>query len=128
MVVLLAGVGLMIEGSWSWGQLWVLFALVSFAGSFVLGLGLIGPLAKKLPAVGPTTQEGQALTRRIFALIRIDLLFLFGILFAMSVKPTGDDGWTVAVAAVVVAALTAFFVRQATATPPGRPAPAAGQT
>jgi Predicted integral membrane protein (DUF2269) len=125
-IVLLAGIGLMIEGSWSWGQLWVVFALVSFAGSFALGVGVIAPLAKKLPAVGPTTPEGQAMIRRIFGLIRIDLLFLFAIVFAMTVKPTGDDGWTIVVGAVVLAALSALFLRQAAATRAAS-APATGE-
>jgi uncharacterized membrane protein len=114
MIVLLAGIGMMIDGNWSWSQLWVVFALVAFAGSFVLGLFVISPLAKKLPAAGPTTPEGQAIIRRIFGLIRIDLLFLFAIVFAMTVKPTGDDGWTIVIAVVVLAILTAVFFRQAT--------------
>ena len=69
----LAGIGLMFEGSWDWGLLWVDFALVAFAASFVVGLFVISPMAKRLPAVGPTTPEGQELTRRIFAILRVDL-------------------------------------------------------
>jgi uncharacterized membrane protein len=59
LVVVLAGVGLMIEGSWPWGRLWVVFALVAFAGSFVLGAGVLGPTAKRIEVVGAETQEGQ---------------------------------------------------------------------
>jgi uncharacterized membrane protein len=29
LIVVLAGVGLMIDGSWPWGRLWVVFALVA---------------------------------------------------------------------------------------------------
>jgi hypothetical protein len=115
LLVVLAGIGLMIEGNWTWGQLWVVFALVSFMGSFLLGFFVIGPLAKKLPEIGPTTSEGQATIRRIFGLLRLDLLFLFAIVFAMTVKPTGDDGWTVLVAAAILAALAVLFARQALA-------------
>jgi uncharacterized membrane protein len=123
LLVVLAGIGLMIEGDWSWGRLWVVFALLSFAGSFLLGLLVIGPLAKKLPEIGPTTAEGQATIRRIFGLLRLDLLFLFAIVFAMTVKPTGDDGWTVAIVAAILAALAALFARQAFAG--GQPEPRA---
>ena len=38
LLVVLAGVGLMIDGNWDWDQLWVVFALVTFAASFVTGL------------------------------------------------------------------------------------------
>ena len=110
LIVVLAGIGLMIEGSWDWGQLWVIFALVTFAASFVTGLFVISPLAKKLPAVGPATPEGQELIRRIFSILRIDLAYMYAIVFAMTVKPTADDGWVVVVAALVLAALTALFL------------------
>ena len=49
LVVVLAGVGMMINGNWDWGQLWVVFALVTFAASFLTGLLLIAPMAKRLP-------------------------------------------------------------------------------
>jgi hypothetical protein len=127
-IVLLAGIGMMIEGNWTWGQLWIVFALVAFAGSFLLGVGVLAPLAKKLPQVGPTTPEGQAMIRRIFGLLRVDLLFLFAIVFAMTVKPTGDDGWIIAVGAVVLVALSALFLRQAMASRAAASAPAAGST
>jgi uncharacterized membrane protein len=105
LLVVLAGIGLMIEGSWSWGQLWVVFALVAYAVSFALGIGILTPLAKKLPDVGPATPEGQAVIRRIFAVLRVDLVLLFSIVFAMTVKPTTDDGWTVVIAAAIAVAL-----------------------
>jgi uncharacterized membrane protein len=113
MVVVLAGIGLMIEGNWDWGQLWIVFALVTFAASFLLGIAVLGPMAKKLPAIGPETPAGQEHIRRLFAILRVDLLFLFAIVFAMTVKPTSDDGWTIVVAAVVLVALSALFLSRA---------------
>jgi uncharacterized membrane protein len=110
LVVVLAGVGLMIEGSWAWGQLWVIFALVTFGASFLTGLLVISPLAKKLPAVGPETPEGQELIRRIFSILRIDLAYMYAIVFAMTVKPTSDDGWVVVAAALLLVALTGLFL------------------
>jgi uncharacterized membrane protein len=110
LIVVLAGVGLMIEGSWDWGQLWVVFGLVTFAASFVTGLFVITPLAKKLPVVGPATPEGQEVIRRIFSVLRIDLAYMYAIVFAMVVKPSFDDGWTVLLAAAILVALTALFL------------------
>ena len=110
LVVLFAGIGLMLEGSWSWSQLWVVFALVTFAASFVTGLFVITPMAKRLPEVGPATPAGQELIRRIFSVLRIDLVYMYAIVFAMTVKPTSDDAWTVLAAAAVLVALTAVFL------------------
>jgi uncharacterized membrane protein len=110
LLVILAGVGLMIEGSWDWGQLWVVFALVTFAASFLTGALVIGPLAKKLGAMDPLSQEGRDLTERIFTISRVDLAFMYAILFAMAVKPTGDDGLVVALGALVLLALSAVFL------------------
>jgi hypothetical protein len=112
LLVVLAGIGLMIEGPWSWGDLWVVFALVTFAASFALGAGVLGPTAKKIEVVGPETDEGQRLIRRIFSLLRVDLLFLFAIVFAMTVKPTSDDVATIVVVAVILVAGSAFFLRE----------------
>jgi uncharacterized membrane protein len=125
LVVLLAGIGLMLEGSWSWSQLWVVFALVTFAASFVTGLFVITPMAKRLPEVGPATPAGQELIRRIFSVLRIDLVYLYAILFAMTVKPTSDDGWTVLAAAAVLVALTAIFLAPLRSGSPGARAVAA---
>jgi uncharacterized membrane protein len=110
LVVILAGIGLMIDGNWDWGQLWVMFALVTFAASFLTGVLVLSPMAKRIPTVGPTTPAGQALIGRLFTILRIDLAFMYAIVFAMVVKPTTDDGWTIAIAAAVLVALTVLFL------------------
>ena len=109
-VVILAGIGMMIDGNWDWGQLWVVFALVTFAASFVTGLFVISPMAKRLPEIGPGTPAGQELIRRLFTVLRIDLVYMYAIVFAMTVKPTTDDGWTILIAAAVLVTLTAIFL------------------
>jgi uncharacterized membrane protein len=111
LIVVLAGIGLMIDGDWPWGRLWVLFALVAYAGSFALGLGVLSPTAKRIEEVGPETAEGQRLIRKVFALLRLEQMFLFAIVFAMTVKPMFDDAWTVVVVALVLAAGSAYFLR-----------------
>ena len=110
LVVVLAGIGLMIEGNWDWGRLWVVFALVTFAASFVTGLFVISPMAKRIPAVGPATPAGQELIGRLFTVLRIDLAYMYAIVFAMTVKPTSADGWTILIAAAVLVALTLVFL------------------
>ena len=110
LIVILAGIALMINGNWDWGQLWVVFALVIFAASFLTGVLVISPIAKRIPVVGPTTTEGQALIERLFTILRIDLVFMYAIVFAMVVKPTTEDGWTIAIAAAVLIVLTLVFL------------------
>lgn len=111
LLVVLAGIGLMIEGSWSWGMLWVVFALVTFAASFAVGAGFLGPTAKRIEVVGAETVEGQRLIRKVFAILRVDLLFLFAIVFAMTVKPTSDDVATIVVMAAILVAGSVYFLR-----------------
>ena len=65
--------------------------VVAFAGSFLLGIAVLARTAKRIEKVGPESDEGQQLIRRVFVLLRVDLLFSFAIGFAMVVKPTGDD-------------------------------------
>jgi uncharacterized membrane protein len=88
LTVILAGIALMINGNWDWDQLWVIFALVIFAASFLTGVLVISPMAKRIPDAGPTTPAGQALIERLFTILRIDLCFMYAIVFAMVVKPT----------------------------------------
>jgi uncharacterized membrane protein len=121
LLVVLAGIGLMLDGNWDWDQLWVLFALVTFAASFATGLFVITPMAKQIPKLGPTTPAGQAVIQRLFTILRIDLAFMYAIVFAMVVKPTTDDAWTIAIAAAILVVLTAFFLaplRSTSAQPP----------
>jgi uncharacterized membrane protein len=110
LVVILAGIGLMIEGNWSWDELWVIFALVTFAASFLTGVLVISPMAKRIPVVGPTTPAGQALIERLFTILRVDLVFMYAIVFAMVVKPTTDDGWTIVIVVAVLVILSAVFL------------------
>jgi uncharacterized membrane protein len=110
LIVVLTGVGLMLEGNWEWEQLWVVFGLIAFAASFFNGLLLISPTAKKVPVVGPTTPEGQVLIVRLFVILRTELAVLFTIVLAMTAKPTGDDVWLIVIVVAVLAVLIAAFV------------------
>jgi uncharacterized membrane protein len=114
-VLLLAAVGVMQNGHWSWSTLWVDFALVVFFASFAVGAGFLGPesgrLAVIIEAEGPESPNALARIRRILLISRIECVFLFGVIWDMVVKPTGDTlGWAVAAAAVMAAAI-ALLVR-----------------
>ncbi len=70
---------------------WILFALIVFGGSFVLGAGFIGPesgrIGKLIEAEGPTAPEVQRRIKRIFLVSRIELAFLILVVLDMVVKP-----------------------------------------
>ena len=124
LLVILAGIGLMLEGSWDWGQLWVVFALATFAASFLTGLLVLSPLAKQIPVAGAETAAGQELIRRIFMISRVDLVFMYAIVFAMTVKPTTDDGPVVLVAAAILVVLSVLFLSRLRGNAPAERAPA----
>lgn len=42
--------------------------------------------------------------------LRIDLVYMYAVVFAMVVKPTTDDGWTIAIVAALLVASTAVFL------------------
>ena len=104
----------------------MIFALAAFTGSFLLGVSVLAPTAKQIEAVGPETAEGQRLIRKVFALLRVDLLFLFAIVFAMVVKPTGDDVWVIVVVAAILVVGAAASLRGLRETTPHAPATRTG--
>jgi len=57
--------------------------------------------------------------------LRIDLVYMYAIVFAMTVKPTADDGWTILIAAAVLIVLTLVFLSPLRSGAPGAPAAAA---
>ena len=91
LAVLAAGIGLVLEGGWDWGQTWIVLGLVIFALAFLFGLVFFLPQGKKLhqaiAAHGPDATEVSAVMQRIFAGAWIDLALLFAAVFVMTVKP-----------------------------------------
>jgi uncharacterized membrane protein len=96
-ILLLAGIAMMINLDWSWGQNWIVFGLISFALSFAVGAGFIGPEGGRIAAViereGPASAEAQARIRRILTVSRCELVILVTVIVNMVVKPTGNAGW-----------------------------------
>ena len=96
-IVLLAGIALMINADWAWGQNWIVLGLVAFGLSFVLGAGFLGPesgrIAKVIERDGPESPEAQARIRRILVLSRCELVVLVTVIVNMVVKPSGNAGW-----------------------------------
>jgi uncharacterized membrane protein len=58
LVVVAMGISMMVNTDWGWGRFWVVAGLVGYAITFVTGVGVLAPLAKKVTALveekGPT--------------------------------------------------------------------------
>ena len=130
--VLVFGILLVLDGPWSFGELWIVLGLLGFAATFVTGLFLSKPRADRIAALmerdGGMSPEAAAETRKLFTIARIDYVVLFLVVAVMVAKPTADDvGLLVALAAILVAA-AAYTVWQARSVGEARPRPPAGET
>ncbi len=96
-ILLLAGVAMMINLDWSWGQNWIVFGLIAFALSFAVGAGFLGPEGGRIAAIiereGPASPAAQARIRRILLISRCELVILVTVIVNMVVKTTGNAGW-----------------------------------
>jgi uncharacterized membrane protein len=72
-------------------HLWLIFALVVWAASFLTGVAFLGPesgrLRRQLQRDGVENLAVQARIRRIFLVSRIELLFLILVVIDMALKP-----------------------------------------
>ncbi len=91
LTVVVFGFLLIWDGPWELGMTWVWLSLVIYAISFVAGLFVLQPMAKKIggliEAEGPESGAVQAQIGRLFWVSRIDLVLLFAIVFLMVTKP-----------------------------------------
>ena len=91
LVLLLAGIGMVLEGQWGFTTPWVLIGLIGFAVTVVTGAGFLGPQLKKIHAAieskGTDDPEVQAHMARLFVISRIDLVVLLLVVVDMAIKP-----------------------------------------
>jgi uncharacterized membrane protein len=90
-LVLAAGVGLVLDGPWSFGDGWVIAGIVLLASAFVLGIGFFLPTAKRLHAAldsgGVDSAEVVGELRTYRTLTWIDAAILVAAVFVMTTKP-----------------------------------------
>ena len=60
---------MMINTSWGWGHFWIIAGLIGYASTFIVGIAILSPMAKKIDESaeknGPTHPETIALIERI---------------------------------------------------------------
>jgi uncharacterized membrane protein len=91
LVVVLAGIGMVMEGDIGFGRGWVIAGIAGFAYSFLAGSFYNGPRSRK---IGEAIDAGRAGTpevdqgiRRLLLSARLELAVLLFVVFNMAVKP-----------------------------------------
>ena len=96
-LLLLAAIGMMLNLDLSWGQNWIVFSLIAWALSFVVGAGFLGPESGRIAAIiereGPESPAAQARISRILLISRCEVVILLAVVVNMVVKPVGNAGW-----------------------------------
>jgi uncharacterized membrane protein len=91
LIVFLMGVAMMINTNWGWDKFWIVAGLVGYASTFVTGLAVISPRAKKLHKTietsGPTSPEAIALIKQMMLITRVDVAVLLLVVADMVTKP-----------------------------------------
>ena len=90
-IVLLMGIAMMLHTNWGWGKFWIVAGLVGYAITFVTGVAVLSPLAKKVDVnireLGPAAAETQATIQRILLIARFDVGVLLLVIADMVTKP-----------------------------------------
>ena len=91
LLVLLMGIGMVVHQNLGWGHFWIIAGLIGYAATFVTGIGVLSPLAKKIEhsakANGPEHPETLALIQRILFIARVDIAVLLLVVADMILKP-----------------------------------------
>jgi uncharacterized membrane protein len=116
LLLFLVGVLMVLEGPWSFGDLWIVLGLVGYAATFVSGLFMIRPEADRIAAVverdGGMTAESAADTVQMFRHMRIEYVVIAVVIADMVLKPTTDDVGMLAVMAAVIAVAAVLIFRR----------------
>jgi uncharacterized membrane protein len=111
LAVLVLGILLTIEGPWSFGDLWIVLGLAGYAFSFLVGIGFIEPEGKRIAKAMQAGDQGRAAfhVNRINTVSRIELVVLYLVVAAMTLKPTGDDTGTLVLTVGLLVAALAYW-------------------
>jgi uncharacterized membrane protein len=91
LVVLAMGIAMMLNTNWGWDKFWIVAGLIGYASTFVTGIAVLSPLAKKIEASaqanGPGHPTTLALVDRILLIARVDVALLLLVILDMVTKP-----------------------------------------
>jgi uncharacterized membrane protein len=91
LVVVAAGFGMVLNADLGFDHFWIVFGLLGFLATFVIGIGVLGPMSKKVSALvqdrGPEAPETQAAIGKILVIARADVALLLLVIIDMVTKP-----------------------------------------
>lgn len=115
LIVPITGVLMVINGTWSFGEPWIVFGLSGFGFVFVYGFLYLQPLVSRARAMiereGRMGPESRGIVLRFFVLWRIETVVLFAIVFDMTTKPR--DAATLSLMVGVVAIASVYLLWRA---------------
>jgi uncharacterized membrane protein len=90
-VVVAAGFAMTSNANLGFNQFWLIFGLIGFAATFLIGIGVLGPRAKRLSTLiadkGPEAPETQAAISGLLLIARFDVAMLLLVVIDMVAKP-----------------------------------------
>jgi uncharacterized membrane protein len=91
LLVFLMGIAMVINLHWGWGTTWILIGLIGYGVTFLTGLLVLGPQAKRVGQLietkGADNAETQAAIQRILLVARVDMGVLLLVVADMILKP-----------------------------------------
>ncbi len=90
-IVVAMGIAMVIDGHLGFGHFWIIFGLLGFLATFLTGVTVLAPAAKRLSALvethGATHPETQAAIAHILRIARVDIAMLLVVVVDMVTKP-----------------------------------------
>jgi uncharacterized membrane protein len=91
LIVVAMGIAMVLNAHLGFDHFWIVFGLLGFLATFLLGVGVLSPMAKKLNELveekGPTAPETQAVITKILLIARADIAMLLLVIVDMVTKP-----------------------------------------
>jgi uncharacterized membrane protein len=91
LIVVAMGISMVLNAHLGFGHFWIIFGLIGFLTTFLIGIGVLAPRAKKLNELvqekGPTAPETQAAISSILLIARADMAMLLLVIVDMVTKP-----------------------------------------
>ena len=90
-VVVIMGISMVLNAHYGFGHFWLIFGLLGFVTTFVLGIGVLAPMSKRANGLiaekGPNDPDVQAYAGKILLVARADVAMLLVVIVDMITKP-----------------------------------------
>ncbi len=90
-IVVIMGISMVLNAHYGFGHFWLIFGLLGFLTTFVLGIAVLAPMSKRIAAMiaekGPNHPEVQAYGNKILLVARADVAMLLVVIVDMVTKP-----------------------------------------